>query len=423
MAKTRLLIRNGHVVDTEGTASARPGTDVLIEDDLIVDVREGIPSDGAEVIDATDRIVLPGFVDTHRHVWQSALRSIAPDVDLNGYLGLILGQLAPRFRPQDVYAATQAGALELLDSGITTVMDYSQVLHGPDHADAAVDALQAAGLRAVFGYGFPFGGTGDPVDVRRIRSGRLAHDAALVTMALAPVGPAFTPIEQVTADWHLAADLNLPITFHISKGPVSAQPVTVLRDHGLLRPNTLFVHGNSLDDGELKLIADSGGTASVAPSGEAQMGSGDPVAGRLRTAGVTTGLGVDSVASIPGDMFSLMRATLLASQIADDTRLTVQDVLRMATLDGAAALGLADRIGSLSPGKQADVILLRLDDLNMLTAERDPVTAVVTAAHPGNVDTVLIAGKVVKSGGHLLGADLTDITNALRATAAAVTGR
>lgn len=420
--KIRLLLRNGYVIDTEPEPVARPRTDVLIEDDRIAAVGPGLPEDGATVIDATDRIVLPGFVDTHRHAWQAALRGAAPDVDLNGYLGLVLGQFAPRFRPQDVYAATLVGALECLDGGTTTLLDFSQVVHTPAHADAAVDALHAAGMRAVFGYGFPFGGAGDYDDVRRVRAERLADDTALVTMALAPVGPAFTPIEQTAADWGLAADLDLPLTFHVASGPAAARPVSALLEHGLLRPKTLYVHGNSLDDGELKLISDSGGTASVAPAGEAQLGGGAPVAGRLRRAGVTTGLGVDSVTSIPGDMFSLMRAALLASQIAEDPRFSVGDVLRMATIDGAAALGLADRIGSLRPGKQADVILLRLDDLNLSTAERDPIAAVVTAAHPGNVDTVLVAGQVVKAGGRLVHVNPAVATQGVRTTAAAIGG-
>jgi 5-methylthioadenosine/S-adenosylhomocysteine deaminase len=172
----------------------------------------------------------------------------------------------------------------------------------------------------------------------------------------------------------------------------------------------------------LKLIADSGGTASVTPGTEAMLGIGRPVAGRYRRAGVTAGLGVDAVTSTLGDMFSLMRAALIASQVADEDtqRLSVKDVLRMATLDGAAALGLADRIGPLRPGKQADVILLRLDDLNLLTTERDPIAAVVTAANPQNVDTVLVAGQVVKSEGRLVHGDLAQATQALRATAAAV---
>ncbi|WP_416981003.1 amidohydrolase family protein [Streptomyces sp. T028] len=420
MAETRFLLRNGYVVDTEPLPVARPATDVLIEGDRIVEVGPGLSADGATVIDATDRIVLPGFVDTHRHLWQTAVRAGAVDLDLGAYMGVVLGRYGPRFRPQDVHAATLVGGLEALDAGVTTLIDYSHALHTPEHADAAVDALHTAGLRAVLGYGFPVRGEHGPDDVRRIRSGRLHDDQARVTMALAPLGPSFSPIETVTADWQLADELDLPLTLHVSSGPVATRPITALREHGLLRANTLYVHGNSLDDDELKLIAESGGTASVTPATEAQMGVGAPVAGRLRNVGVTVGLGADAVSSLPGDMFSVMRAALLASQIADDSPLTAGDVLKMATLDGAAALGLADRIGSLRPGKQADVILLRLSDLNMLTAERDPIGAVVTAANADNVDTVLVAGQIVKAGGKLVHGDVAQAARALRATAAAV---
>lgn len=419
MTETRFLLRHGHVIDTEPTPVARPGTDVLIDGDRIVEVGPGLSADGATVIDATDRIVLPGFVDTHRHLWQTALRTRTVDLDLGAYMG-VMGQYGPRFRTQDVHAATLAGALEALDAGITTLIDYSHALHTPEHADAAVDALHTAGLRTVFGYGFSGHGDQNRDDVRRIRNERLYDDQALVTMALAPPGPSFSPIETVSADWNLAHDLGLPLTIHVSSGPVAARPITALREHGLLRANTLYVHGNSLDDDELKLIGESGGTASVTPATEAHMRVGAPVAGRLRHAGVTVGLGVDSVASLPGDMFSVMRAALLASQIADNPPLTVGDVLKMATLDGAAALGLADRIGSLRPGKQADVILLRVKDLNMLTAERDPIAAVVMAAQPHNVDTILVAGQVVKANGQLVHGNDAQAARALRATAAAV---
>ncbi|MEU6379125.1 amidohydrolase family protein [Streptomyces sp. NPDC046909] len=421
MPDTRVLIRNGHVIDTEPQPFARPNTDLLIEDGRIVAVGSDLPSDGATVIDATDRIVLPGFVDTHRHVWQSALRGAAVDIDLHAYLG-ILAQHGPNFRPSDVYAATLAGALECLDSGITTQLDYSHISNSPEHADAAIDALHAAGLRAIYGYGTPVHGGGSLDDVRRIRTERLADDNARVTMAYAPLGPSFTPIEVIAEEWKAADELDLPLTFHVSATPLAAQPVFALRDAGLLHDKILYVHGNTLGDDELKLIADSGGTASATPGAEAMLGDSSPVAGRLRRAGVTTGLGVDAVTCAPGDMFSLMRAALLASQIADDPRMTCGDVLKMATLDGAAALGLADRIGSLRPGKQADVILLRLDDINCLTAERDPIAAVVTAAHPHNVDTVLVAGQVVKTAGRLVHADLGRAAQDLRATAAAVVG-
>ncbi|MFJ8716166.1 amidohydrolase family protein [Streptomyces violaceus] len=421
MPDTRILLRGGHVIDTEPEPFARAGTDVLIEDGRIAAVGTNLAADGATVVDATGRIVLPGFVDTHRHVWQSALRAAAIDTDLGSYLGT-LAQCGPKFRPQDVHTATLAGALECLDSGITTQLDYSHIAYSPEHADAAVDALRSAGLRAVYGYGTPVTGGGSLDDVRRIRTERLADDGALVTMAYAPLGPSFTPIETVAEEWRTADELDLPVTFHVSAGPVNPQPIFALREAGLLREKILYVHGNTLGDDELKLIADSGAAASAAPGAEAMLGNKAPVAGRLKRLGVTTGLGVDAVTSAPGDMFSLMRAALLASQIVDEPRMTVGDVLKMATLGGAAALGLADRIGSLRPGKQADVIVLRLDDINLLSAERDPVAAVVTAAQPHNVDTVLVAGQVVKSAGRLIHADLGQATRNLRATATAVAG-
>ncbi|KND33129.1 amidohydrolase family protein [Streptomyces acidiscabies] len=371
----RILIRGGHVIDTEPQPVARADTDVLVDGGRIVAVGRGLRAAGAAIIDATGHIVLPGFVDTHRHVWQSALRSASVDTGLDAYFGL-LHRVGPRFRPQDVHIATLAGALECLDAGITTQLDFAHIAYSPDLADAAVDALEEAGLRAVFGYGIPVDVTG---------GGNLADDTALVTMAYAPLGPLSTPMDTVARDWRIADELDLPLTIHLAAGPANEHPVTALRDAGLLRRKTLYAHPDGIGDDELKLIADSGATA----------------------------------AATPGDMFSTMRAAHLAGQPGT----TAADVLRTATLDGAAALGLADRIGSLRPGKQADLVLLRLDDLNLLTAERDPVAAVVMAAQPHNVDTVLVAGRVVKSGGRLLHADVRRTARALRATAAAVTGR
>ncbi|WP_216588720.1 amidohydrolase family protein [Streptomyces brasiliscabiei] len=414
MPKGRILIRNGHVIDTEPQPVAHARTDVLIDKGRITAVGRNLRSQGATVIDATDHIVLPGFVDTHRHLWHSPLRSAAVDMDLGAYFRM-LGQVGPRFRPQDVYHATLAGALECLDSGVTTQLDFAHIAYSSELAGAAVDGLKAAGLRAVFGYGTPVNVTsgGKLADVRRIRR-RLADDNALVTMAYAPLGPLTTSMRTVAEDWHIADVLDLPLTFHLAASTVNPRPVLALRDAGLLREKTLYVHGSGLGDDELKAIADSGATASATPGDEA---------GRLRDAGITMGLGMDTVAFAPGDMFTTMRATHLAGQIAEDPRMTAKDVLRMATLDGAAALGLADRTGSLRPGKQADIIMIRLDDLNMLTAERDPIGAVVTAAQPHNVDTVLVAGRVVKADGRLVHADLRRTARNLRATAAAVSTR
>jgi cytosine/adenosine deaminase-related metal-dependent hydrolase len=394
----RTLIRNGLVIDTEPEIVVHPGTDVLIEDDRIAAVGRGLVAEDATVIDATDRLVLPGFVDTHRHTWQTALRGIAADADLGEYLNLVLGRIGPHYRPEDVHIGTLAGALECLDSGITTVQDFSHVQYTPEHADAAVAALRDSGVRAVFGHGQPvFGPASAPEEVVRVRD--LVGDDRLVTMALAPAGPSYAPIDEVERSWALARELGLRIFVHVGSGPVAALPIEALRDRGLLDASTTFVHGNSLPDSELALIAAAGSAVSIAPAVEAQMGHGAPMINRLRRAGITTGLGVDVVTTVAGDVFSLMRAALLTG---GGQGVRAVDVLRMATVDGAAALGLADRIGSLRPGKQADVVLLRLADANLVGGLHDPVGTVVTAAHPGNVDTVLVAGRVVKRGGHLV---------------------
>ncbi|HEV2781220.1 MAG TPA: amidohydrolase family protein [Actinophytocola sp.] len=400
MATGRLLVRGGDVIDTEPEPVLRPATDVLVEDGRIAAVGPDLPADGAEIIDATDRLVLPGLVDTHRHVWQAALRAVAVDDDLGAYLQRVLFGLGPRMRPQDVRVSNLAGALECLDSGVTTVQDFSHIQHGPEHTDAGVDALRESGIRAVFGYGYPIQEEAGrrPDEVRRVRE---RFDGGLLTMALAPVGPAYAPIEVVEQDWRLAEELALPIVVHIGSGPAAERPIEALRQRGLLRADTLYVHGNSLPDGELRLIADSGAAVSITPAVEAQMGHGPPMINRLRAAGITTGLGVDVVTTVAGDMFSVMRAALLTSQLGEGERWRAAGMLRLATLDGARALGLGDRIGSLRPGKQADIVLVRADAPNLLAAH-DPIGAVVTAAHPGNVDTVLVAGRVVKRDGRLL---------------------
>jgi 5-methylthioadenosine/S-adenosylhomocysteine deaminase len=429
-----LLLRNGLVIDTEPTPTARSGWDVLVTDGLIAELGPGLTAPaGTTVLDATGRIVLPGFVDAHRHVWQSVLRSIAVDVDLPRYFTLVRQQLGPRFRPEDVRVANLLGALECLDAGITTVQDFAYARADRalpeggyedftatgsdfDYADAALDGLRTAGVRAVLGYLLA---PEDPAGARRALT-LLEPSDTLLTMIAASLGPSNQPLDAVTADWRLAEELGLPIVAHVASGPVNARPIEMLRTHNLLRADTLYVHGNSLADDELAMIADSGGAVVITPAVEARMGHGGPLIGRLREAGVTTGLGVDVVTTVAGDMFSVIRAALLTSYLVPGPHLTPADLLRMATLDSAAAIGLADKVGSLRPGKQADIVLLRADDVN-LAAAHDPVGAVVTAAHPGNVDTVLVAGKVVKQNGSLLHHDLPAIRAQAQAAADFIT--
>lgn len=421
-----VLLRNGLVIDTEPRPVVHRDTDVLVTDGRIAAVGPDLAAPvGTTVIDATDRIVLPGLVDTHRHVWQAVLRSIAVDVDLPVYFAMVRQQIGPRFRPEDVRAANLLGALECLDGGVTTVQDFAYAradritpdgyVAGEsdfDYAEAALDGLRTAGIRGLFGHLLT------PEDTSAVRRTQalFGPDTPLLTMIAASLGPSNQNLPAIKADWALAAELGLPIVTHVSSGPVNARPIEVLKDNGLLHSDILYVHGNSLADDELAMIGDSGGAVSITPAGEARLGDGGPLIGRLATAGVTTGLGVDVVTTVGGDMFGVIRAGLLTSYLTPGgPHLTPSDLLRMATLDGAKALGLGDQVGSLRVGKQADVVLLRADDLNLACAH-DPIGVVVSSAHAGNVDTVLVAGKVVKRDGRLLGHNLDTVrAQALRA--------
>jgi len=426
-----LLLRNGLVIDTEPAPVAHPGWDVLIEQGRIAALGPNLPTPaGATVLDATDRIVLPGFVDTHRHVWQAVLRSIAVDMDLPDYFQLVRQQIGPRFRPEDVRVANLLGALECLDAGVTTVQDFAYARADRvtsegfvpgfdlDYAEAALEGLRAVGVRAVFAYLLT------PQYQAEVHQARalVGPSDTLLTMAAASLGPSNQELDAVAADWRLAEELGLPIITHVASGPVNDRPIELLRDNGLLRPDTVYVHGNSLADDELAMIGDSGAAVSITPAVEARLGHGGPLIGRLRTAGVTTGLGVDVVTTVGGDMFSVMRAGLLTSYLAPGPHLTPADLLKMATMDGAVALGLGDQVGSLRVGKQADIVLLRADDVN-LAAAHDPIGAVVSAAHPGNVDTVLVAGRIVKEHGRLLHHDLADVRAQAYAAREYVTGQ
>jgi cytosine/adenosine deaminase-related metal-dependent hydrolase len=395
-----LLIRGGTAVDTDPVSARR--ADVLVEDGRIAVVAPGIAApDGAEVVDATGMLVLPGFVDTHRHTWQAGIRAAGPDLTFPGYLDLVLNTLAPRYRPADVHAGTLAGALECLDAGITTVVDWSHIQHTSDHTDAALDALRESGIRAVFGYCVA---APDVAAARRVRD----RTGGLLTLAMAPYGPEIVSEEQALREWRVARELDLFVTVHMGgHGAESAERgLDFLRRNGLLGPRTNYVHGNSYSDDALKVIADSGGTLAVSPLVEAELRLGPPVTARAVAAGVPTGLGADTVVSGPGDMFSLMRAAYAFARL-DDSGFTTHDALRAATVDGAKAAGLAD-LGSLRTGNHADLVLVRTD-LPGVAPAHDPVGAVVLAMDTRAVDTVIVGGRVVKRGGRLVDAKWTKV--------------
>jgi cytosine/adenosine deaminase-related metal-dependent hydrolase len=426
----RTLIRGGYVLTLDPKVGDVPRGDVLIEDGKIAAIAPHVDAEDAEVVDATDRIVLPGFVDTHRHTWQTPVRGILPCCTLDVYFGDMLGKIGLNYRPDDVYAGNFAGSLEALNAGITTLLDWSHVNNSPDHSDEAVRGLDEAGIRAVYAHGVPgdsswwaYSSNEHPEDIRRIRDRYFSTDDQLLTLALAARAPGNVTPEVAEHDWKLARELGARISVHVGMRltGVHVNHVRELHALGLMGPDTTYIHCTDSTDDELDMIASTGGSASVAAFVEMLMGHGVPPTGRLLERGVRPSLSVDVVSSVPGDMFTQMRTALVQERILAFTdapdepfapTLTHRDVLEFATIDGARACALDDKVGTLAPGKQADIVLLRTDQINVMPPI-DPVATVVICADTSNVDSVFVAGRAVKRDGELVDADLARVRRLL----------
>ena len=423
----RTLIKGGIVLTQDDQLGELPRADVLIDGDTIAAVGPDLPADGARVIDAAGDIVIPGFIDTHRHTWETSIRTSAPDFALITYFSAILDKFAPHYRPDDVYAGNLWGALECANAGITTLVDWSHIMNTPDHADAAIRGLEESGIRSVFAYGFPntslvdwwFGPdytgsvlTSDGAEARRIREQYFASDDGRMTMALATRGPGFCKPDVVRHDWELAKELGINITVHVAMdrfGYTKGQ-ITALRDMDLLYPGTTYIHASHFTDEEWGLVRDSGGNVSLSPQIEIQMGHGWAPATTALEYGIPVGLSSDVATTASADQFTQMHAIFGSErgrkhQAAWDDDLdglqaspglvTSRQVLRWATLGGAEVAGIADRTGSLTPGKKADVVVIDASAVNVAPVI-DPVGAVVCAADISNVKTVLVDGEFVK---------------------------
>jgi 5-methylthioadenosine/S-adenosylhomocysteine deaminase len=428
MGSKRLLIHNGFVVSMDPDVGDIPNGDVLVEDGRIVEVGRGLTASEVEEIDATGMIVMPGFVDTHRHTWQTPVRGVLPSCTLDNYFAVMLGNVGGHYRPEDVHIANHAGALEALNGGVTTLLDWSHISNTPDHSDAAIQGLKDAGIRAIYAHGVPTGTGGNwwslsdlnhPEDIRRIRETYFSSDDGLLTLALAARAPGNTSFDVAKHDWELARDLDIRISVHVGMRltSVHVHHVENIHDLGLLGPDTTYIHCTDSTDEELDLIAETGGTASVAPYVEMLMGHGPPPTGRLVERGVRPSLSVDVVSSVPGEMFTQMRTALVHNRIGAFTdtpdeafapTLTHRDVLEFATIAGARACALEDKVGSLTPGKQADLVLLKVNAINTAPMV-DPVATIVVFSDTSNVDSVFVAGRAVKRNGKLVDVDLDRI--------------
>jgi 5-methylthioadenosine/S-adenosylhomocysteine deaminase len=411
----RKLIQGGIVLSLDPKVGDFTIGDVLIEGDRIVGVGPGLMNGETEVIDASGMIVMPGFVDTHRHNWEGLLRNIGTDVPLEGrtsYISFVLHKLAPAFRPEDAYVGNLISALGAIDAGITTLLDWSHIQGSPAHTDAVIQALEDSGLRAVFAYGFPWWGKWEerqPSWFVRAATEHFSSKDQKLTLALAAPGPEFTDFEVARDHWKLARETGARITTHVGVGTYGQDgKVQEMGTAGLLGPDTTYIHCTTLNDTEIQMIVDTGGTVSLASPVEMMMGHGMPPIQKFLDRGLRPSLSVDVETNVPGDMFNQMRSVLALQRAVASTEgktaVPTREVLAYATVEGARANGLEPKVGTLTPGKQADVIMLRTDRINV-TPLNDPATAVVIGMDTGNVDTVLIAGRVMKRGGRLLHVD------------------
>ncbi len=417
-----ILIRGATVLTLDDGLGTLPRGDVLVRDGRIAEIKLGIEAADAQVIDGTGCIALPGFVNSHIHLAQAILRGLAGDATLDQYFKQIVFKYTRHIRPEDLAASDYAGALEQLSAGTTTLFDWCREALTPAHADAIVDAMKRSGIRAFFGYGVAGpaqGGAAIWEDVKRLRNGPLCSDSSRVRLALALRGPDSSPMNESEDDFRAAKDLGLLHQFHVGVLLYSARTrrgVAQLAEKGLIGSGSILVHANDLDEDEYKITADKGAKIATTPEVEMMMGHGQPVMGRASRAGHRPAIGVDVVTGVGGDMFAQMRAAISAQRLADNlaaavakaplpkVTLTARQALEAATIDGARMLGLEREIGSLAPGKRADIILVRADTLGTAPLN-DPVGAVVLQSSPANVDTVLVEGEIIKSGGQLVGRD------------------
>jgi 5-methylthioadenosine/S-adenosylhomocysteine deaminase len=428
-----IIIRHGHVLTMDPALGDLADGDVLVQGSQIAAVGPGLAAPGAAEIDARGMIVAPGLVDTHWHLWNTLLRSMSDAGSGYFRVTIALGRL---FGPDDVYQGTRLGCAEAINSGITTVHDWCHNLRSPAHAEAALRALAGSGLRARFSYGCPAGhGNDEPMDLAGLaalhQDWAAWSDGGRLSLGMAWRGPGGSnPAVQVPPAIYqreiaAARELGLPVTVHAC-GPRTARgQIAALAGAGLLGPDLQVVHANCASDAEIAALAEAGCPVSLSPFSELLIGYGLPRTADLLAAGLPVGLSVDTTALTGNaDMFAIMKLTqgLVNAGAADEFAMTAGQALAFGTIMGARSLGLGAVTGSLTPGKQADLILVDTAAPN-LAVFTGPAQMLVAAAQPANVRTVLCGGRFLKRDGALVTLDAAEVGAAARAALAGVRAR
>ncbi|HLX39939.1 MAG TPA: amidohydrolase family protein [Ktedonobacteraceae bacterium] len=427
-----VVFRNATILTIDPSFGMIENGDVLVVDNHIAAVgRQLVAPDSAMEIDANGGILMPGMVDTHRHMWQTALRGFGADWTLTNYFQFYYLNWGKIFRPEDIYAGNLLAAIEAVDAGVTTTVDWSHGLQTVEYADAAVDALEAVPGRFVLAYGnllgAPWQWTKAPEFADFIRRRIDGHGDRLgMQLAFDVTGdPAFPE----KAAFEAARDFNLPVTTHAGVwGATNDNGIRLMYDHGFMTPSNIYVHAATLSQDSYHRIAATGGHASISTESEQNAGQGYPPTWQLRRHNIPVSLSMDTSVWWSGDLFSAMRATLSADRAREHmeahrqnntimlSHLRAEQVVAWATLGGASALGMDSDIGSITPGKKADLVLIKNDQSPVMFPLLHPYGHVVFQAGRGDVHTVMVNGTVVKYDHRLIGIDLDSARRAVGKT-------
>jgi 5-methylthioadenosine/S-adenosylhomocysteine deaminase len=425
MRKT--LIRNGFIASMDPQIGNIQGGDVLVSDGKIEAVGRDLDVTDAEIVDAADYIVMPGFVDGHKHVWQgAAVRGYCADWSLEDYISFIRLNVAAAFSPEDMYAVQLHGAYESLNAGVTTVTDYCHNIITRDHAHEAIRGLQESGLRTIWNYGFNYPPTDKPgfksfqerVEFGRELAGQyFASGDSLVTLGIAPEEMQHAVNDDaISGQFNLARELGVRIFWHCNSkramGIRKARFVARVNDLGLLGSDIVFVHMSATQDDEWKMVADAGASVAFTPDTELQMGMMWPSSDVAKKLGINQCYGTDITSNNSADMFTALRLGLQTTRCRMIEReelygsgvpILCEEALHWGTLGGAKALGLDSRIGSITPGKEADLVFLDTSSLSLVGWDRNNVAGtIIQQGQTADVDSVMVRGNFVKRHGKML---------------------
>ncbi|MGW6902613.1 amidohydrolase family protein [Streptomyces sp. NPDC054919] len=426
-----IVFRNGTVLPMDRVRRVLTDTDVLVVDDRIAAVGPQLEvPDGTVEIDASDGIVMPGMIDTHRHMWQTAMRGYGADWTLTQYFVWYYLEHGRAFRPADVHAGNLLAAVEALDAGVTTVVDWSHGLQTVDHADAAVDALQSVPGRFVLAYGniqqAPSEWTAAPEFRDFVRRRITGDDMLGFQIAFDVTGDPAFPEKPA---FEVARELGVAVTTHAGVwGATNDDGIRLMHEHGFMTPETVYVHASTLSADSYHRIAATGGSISVSTESEQSAGQGYPTTWALRSHDIPVSLSMDTNVWWSGDLFSAMRTTLGADRAREHLEahtkgetvthcaLRADQVVEWATLGGAKALGREHDLGSVEAGKKADLVLLKNDHSPVSFPVLNPYGHVAFQAQRGDVHTVVVNGRVVKHEHRLLGVDLAAVRREVEQT-------